>query len=352
MPRATLKAFATWAATRQSGLPESEDDFYSRAGLVQAMEVGPKDLSACGKALPRLTGKPWWLIKEVQVFPPDEMRDLEFEPVIPILAGKLGTPEGQAAASAMTQYRGRAIPALLAALKSSDPNERRRAAFACGISYTRDPRLVAYIPDLLQDGDARTRAYGCNVARLNWDKAIVPRLQELLGDENQAVGSAAYKCLQEHLDASQLPVYRKLAEDDGPAALPAVSLVGTNFTRDQLLHLLGSTNHEVVISAFSQLRSGDLSLQEVETVLTNTLPVVRALGIGALTRLGDKSSVDRLVAMLRDPDEFVRWRVRSSLRYLSGLKLGPDPAAWEKWWTENKQDYTPTPRPGPRSGIR
>jgi hypothetical protein len=55
--------------------------------------------------------------------------------------------------------------------------------------------------------------------------------------------------------------------------------------------------------------------------------------------------------MLRDPDEVIRWNVRASLRQLSGQILGPDPAAYEKWWAENKKDFKPPPSESPGFGT-
>ncbi len=90
-----------------------------------------------------------------------------------------------------------------------------------------------------------------------------------------------------------------------------------------------------------QLRSQNPDLAQLAPLLTNSLPMVRLTGLTALTRMGDKAAVERIVSMLRDPNEAVRWRVRSSLRQLSGQKLGADPAAWEQWWTTNKDTFTP-----------
>ena len=58
---------------------------------------------------------------------------------------------------------------------------------------------------------------------------------------------------------------------------------------------------------------------------------------------GNKAAVECLVASLRDPNEGIRWLVRSNLRRLTGLKLGADPAAWEQWWKENGRTFTPQP---------
>jgi hypothetical protein len=67
-------------------------------------------------------------------------------------------------------------------------------------------------------------------------------------------------------------------------------------------------------------------------------------------RVGDKAAVEHLVSSLRDPDEAIRLMVRSNLRPLTRQKLGAAPAAWEDWWTENKEAFTPRPTGRPRLG--
>jgi hypothetical protein len=57
--------------------------------------------------------------------------------------------------------------------------------------------------------------------------------------------------------------------------------------------------------------------------------------------MNDKPAVERMVSMLHDSSEAICWRVRSNLRRATGQKLGADPAAYEKWWAENKDTFTP-----------
>jgi hypothetical protein len=99
------------------------------------------------------------------------------------------------------------------------------------------------------------------------------------------------------------------------------------------------------------LRYKNLTLNEIEPLLTNSLLMARMMGFGALARIGGKDAVNRIVGMLRDPDEGIRWMVRARLRRLTGQKLGPDPAAYEKWWAENKKDFTP-PMDDPQARYR
>jgi hypothetical protein len=325
---------------------EMEDGFDGGLDLVESMEVAPKDLSDCSKALPRLAGKSWWLTKMVQKFEPAEMRDLEFEPAVSLLAGKLGGTAGQAAASCLQQLGGCAIPVVLAGARSSNAVERRWSASA--MANMEDARLTEVVPALLRDADAHVRGEACSAAGRNWSDAFTPRLAELLRDSDGWVRGAAWDCLARHPDDSQIPLYRKMVEEDGPPAAQAIHLLRDyHFSREELVHLFSSTNLSVIAFSFGKLRRQDLSLSEIEPLLTNSLVMARIWGLGALTTIGDKRAVDRIVAMLRDPNAAFRWHARAKLRQLTGQKLGPDPAAYEKWWAENKNHYTPPQSAGP-----
>ncbi len=362
-----VRHFPTWydpadpppsvAATRQLMRPDrlmvpsaSADELYEGGDLVQSMEVGPNNLPACSKEMRRLVGKSWWLTKEVNVFAPEEMRDLEFEPAVRILAGKLREADGQAAALlCLSNLGGRySVPAVLGASKSSNLIERRLATHL--MDGMRDARLTAAMPELLGDADARVRQNACYATVKNWDAAVVPRLTALLSDPDEGARSAACWCLRDHRDLSQLPVYMKMIEEDGPAAGYAITLLPDyNLPREQLVRFFSSTNLPVVSIAFTHMRHQKLQLNEIEPLLTNSLAMARMWGLVPLTEIGDTKAVDRMVAMLRDPNEVVRHSVRAKLRHLTGQRIGADPAAWEKWWAENKNNYTPPQASSPVS---
>ncbi len=99
--------------------------------------------------------------------------------------------------------------------------------------------------------------------------------------------------------------------------------------------------------ALAYLRDQPLEVNDISPRLTNSSPVVRGNGLTLLWQLGDRVATTRIVSMLRDPDEGLRWTARTALRVLSGEKLGADPAAWEKWWADNQDTFTPTPRRRP-----
>ncbi|HUD48510.1 MAG TPA: DUF2330 domain-containing protein [Candidatus Baltobacteraceae bacterium] len=333
---------------------ESEDYTVVGSNLAQSMVIDSRYTPACVREMPRLEGKAWWLTKLVEVFEPENMRDLEFEPAVPIFAEKLGKVGGQAPALCLSEIG--AVPAVLSALNSTNPIERRQAALAASghnspSGAMEDARLAAAVPGLLADADPRNRRDGCCAAGANWDPAFGPRVAELLGDSDDEVSSAASQCLWGHVERSLFPVYRKMIMEDLPGASKAIHLTWEDFTREQLVHCLASTNQDVVEFAFGKLRYKNLTLNEIEPLLTNSLASARMMGLGALDQIGNKDAVDRIFAMLYDPNEGVRWNVRAGLRRLTGQKLGPDPAAWEKWWAENNKDFTP-PMEGSQARYR
>ena len=99
--------------------------------------------------------------------------------------------------------------------------------------------------------------------------------------------------------------------------------------------------------ALAYLRDQPTRGQRHFPLLTNSSPVVRGNGLTLLRQLGNRVATTRIVSMLRDPDEGLRWTARTALRVLSGEKLGADPAAWEKWWADRQDTFTPTPRRRP-----
>jgi HEAT repeat protein len=322
------------------GFDESSRDYPGRPGeepLVFGLEAGPTNLVACSKVLPRLAGKSWWVIKQVQTFAPEEMQDLEFEPVLPILASKLRDPASRGVASCLPQFGSRAVSIIVASAKSSDPVEQHAVADALGM--VKAPELCAAIPELLRSTDPEIRQNACYAAMNNWDDSFAPRMVELLNDTDNRVRGAASYYLGQHRDESRLPTYQKMVKEDGLAASQAITLLqGASFSREELIRFFASTNLPVVSTAFSRLRY-TLTVDELDPLLNNSLPMARLMALGELNRIKDKPAIDKMVAMLGDSNETVQWRVRNSLRRIWGQKLGADPAAYEKWWKENRDTF-------------
>jgi hypothetical protein len=312
------------------------------------MEAAPNQLAACARILPRLAGKSWWLTRQTQVFAPDEMRDLEFEPVIPILTELARAPGGFCANTlSIEEFGARAIPVVLEGMKSPEVEDRCQACFIANFlldpSALPDPVVGRAAADLLSDQSARVRAAACRAIANNWDIAVAPRVMEKLSDASCDVQEAALWTLSRHPDESQLPVYRKLVEDDSVAAGYALTLSARTYSREELVHFFSSTNLSLVKAAFNQFHRTGLSLEEVAPLVTNSLPPVRQAGLNELARIGGRQAMDQIVSMLRDPNEGVRFLARLKIRQITGQKLGPDPAAYEKWWKENRETFDPQP---------
>jgi hypothetical protein len=332
----------------RENLRDTEEDFYDpRLQLVRSMSVDgdTNAVRACGRNLPRIKGKVWWLTKVVETFAPEEMVDLEFEPAIPLLVERIPHENGEAAAHCLPQYRGLAVPIVLNALTDSESAVRRRALPA--VSEMNDPRFVDPLLKLMEDKDPKTRTRACNASYNNWNDRFVNPMLRLIRDPEPGVASAARYCLQQHIHDIKLdPVMlRQMLAEDGPPSMLAVQMMATDggqLPREQLVRLLSYTNLPTVSIAFNQLRR-DITLDEVNPLITNSLPMARMMALGVLGRMGDKPAVERMVTMLHDSNEAIRWRVRSNLRQATGQKLGADPAAYEKWWAENKETFTPQP---------
>jgi hypothetical protein len=318
------------------------------------MEARPEDLRATSRELPRLKGKSWWLTKQVQTFAVEEMRDVEFEPAVPISASELRTAVGYGPAHCLAQFGTRVLPIVMAGAQSTDRSDRRLAVSIMADrqearfgSRPINSSLGAPLLKLLGDDDAWVRQKACEAVAVNWDPLFAPSLTELLRDSDEDVRSSALNCLNSHQTdlETQLPALRKMVEEDGPAASKAMNLLTTRqdagLTREQLVRLLSSTNLPVVLMALARLRENNLSPGELAPLLTSSLPHARLAALGALRRMGDKVAVEYMISCLRDPNEAIRWMVRSNPRRLTGQKLGADPAVWEKWWADNKETFTP-----------
>jgi hypothetical protein len=326
---------------------DAEEDFYSpRLQLVRSMLVqADENLKACCHDLPRLTGKRWWLTKLVETFAPEEMVDLEFEPAIPFLAGKLRRENGEGSAHCLPQYGSLAASTVLEAITDSDAAVRGRGLVAA--QQISDPRFIAPLLNLLQEDDAKTRVRACYAAGNNWERRFAKPFLKLLDDPEPGVAQAAHYRLRDRLreepgdfDLDTAALRKILAQDGGPASTFALEVLMTRnkISDTDRKQLFSSTNLPVLSYAFTPLRD-KLQAEDVRPLMTNSLPMARLMALGVLARLANKAAVASIVSMLRDPNEAVAWRVRSSLRRLTGQKLGADPAAYENWWAKNKETF-------------
>ena len=107
--------------------------------LLQCLQVRAYQIVKCAIEMPRLKGKTWYLTKDVWLFPPEEMHDLEFQPAVPVLAATLPDRAGNAAAAVLSQL---GLIELLCSMQPARPpmpssastppqDSRRREALSC-----------------------------------------------------------------------------------------------------------------------------------------------------------------------------------------------------------------------------
>jgi len=89
--------------------------------VVATSPFTSRELPQNTKANPRLSGGTWQLTKITRTFALEEMRDLEFEPALPVLAAALPTPAGVFAAAVLAQFGDPGAASLLSACESAHP---------------------------------------------------------------------------------------------------------------------------------------------------------------------------------------------------------------------------------------
>ena len=354
-------------------LPEPLDEYsyttYSE--LPQCLRVTPEKIPQCARALPRLKTKSWYLTKQVCTFQPQEMRDLEFKPAIPLLAAALSDPAGDAAAAVLRRCGTNAIPVLLAACQST--NSLRQINASSGLQALQDPRLVELLLTLLKDDVPKVRFNAVMATAGNWDPRFIEPLMALFRDPHPRIRQQAAQWLCLHESTNRAPTYVALLRDPDldiqACALKVVSQINpAAIPRADLLHLLGSPRLDTVTSAL-RLLQGDqfpgwtyqppgvyprfqpvaetnrLSSAEAAPLTMNRLTMARLMGLKILRQNADAQAVALTLPLLRDTNSIVRNRAFALLRTVSGQDIPQDePAKWEQWWAANKATFV-APKP-------
>jgi len=331
------------------------------------------------------------------------MQDLEFEPAIPVLAGRLRRPMGRIAAEVLSQSGDEGAFALVRACKSLDSTERINAV--CGLERLPDRRLVKPLLGLLSDETPQVRLHAERAANNHWDDRLTAPLRTLLRDPYREIRSEAVASLALHEPRDRTPLYLALLKDpdlnvqmcalsvllrlnrDTIPSKPLVEMLANpnpevqgaalqmlwQLNRDvvpraDLLPLLGSPHLEIVTMAWrliegtGHLRPGlpdplastreqtlngrALTSPEAAVLITNQLATARLIGLKVLERNGDAKAVDLALPLLRDTNSIVRTRAGAALHEITGLDLpASSPARWEKWWAVNKGTFSPAKGP-------
>ena len=169
--------------------PETSPD-----DLLPYAKVSKTELPDSSKEISRLASKSWWLTKQTWTFKPEEMRDLEFAPAIPVFADKLGTKYGYYATASLASYKADAVPALLAALQNTNRVVRINAVsiFDQGYETINDPRLTQAALAWLKDSEPKVRLAAVDVLTEypNWNPKNAGPLVAMLRDEDAGVRHA------------------------------------------------------------------------------------------------------------------------------------------------------------------
>jgi HEAT repeat protein len=334
--------------------------------LLRYTRVSGNEFSECSQRIPSLQNQNWWLAKQTWTFSPEEMRDLEFEPAIPVFVENLADAEGCFAAANLLQLGSNGVSAVLAALESTNPAVRGHAASVLPeltrapepvSSLTpdvtqggRDERAVRLLPALLKDPEPQVRYYAVQAVRNCADPDLMAAMPALMRDGNEEVASVAASCLgrDQAGAAKHIPVLLAMVKEPNPGlqtlALEALLALKATVPREDLLSLLG--NPEAAGLACQQLMRGPFSGEEALPLLHSSAWSSRFKGIMVLRRNANKESVELALPLLKDPEELIRARAYDLLCDLTGQDIPMDqPENWEKWWKENAATFVPKPLP-------
>jgi HEAT repeat protein len=310
-------------------------------------QITEKEIPVCSKQIPRIKGNTWWLTKRIWTFKPEEMRDLVFQPAIPVFAEKLNDAEGDSAAENLVGLGTNGSATLLAALQSTNSIVRIHAASVA--VRIPDQKLVELLPTMFNDSEPGVRMNAIDVAAYRWNPKFTGKFVELLQDDHIVVRARAASCLGSHAaDASNyIPVFLKMLKKNNPDLQISVLRLLTNLRatipKEDLLAFFSSPRLELVELAYSALqeRNDEISCEEAIPLLHNSEIVPRSLGLRILGRNASSQSVELAIPFLKDKDERMRARTHKLLRELTGQNIPVDqPEQWEKWWAENKVSFT------------
>ena len=335
--------------------------------LIPYAPVGYKDIPVCTREMALLNKKgDRWLMKQTWTFKPEEMRDLEFEPAIPVFAAALADTEGALAAANLLQLGTNGASALIAAMQNTNPAVRAHAASVAENMFvaspnnhgsneneedssrrTLNPELLGLLPTLLNDPDPEVRLHAVYEAEDSQSPKFFNRMLELLRDDNAEVSDAARGYLKSQRDElpKHIPLFRQMLKDTNVNVQIAglrllMSIPNVDIPRDDLLPLFSVPRLEVAGAAMGRLKNGGISCEEAKPLLHNSLGMVRMMGLAVLRTDANNQSVELAIPLLKDPEPNVRHRAYDLLTDLTGQNFPAEPPEqWEKWWEQNKATF-------------
>jgi HEAT repeat protein len=252
-------------------------------------------------------------------------------------------------------------PGLLAFFRKLTPSDAVRQAVATDIRRLGDPSFA-----VRHKATRRLIAAG---------RVALPLLRAAQNDADLEIASRARRCLETIERASDwnlIPVAAQLlaacrpagavevllaylpsADNDyvEEAVLAALADVGRQGDKADTALAAAAADKELArraAAAFVLGKAGSAYRATLERLLADTDGKVRFHAASALVRLGDKSAVPPLIALLEDGPPALAWQVEDLLVNLAGDQAPPvalageDPAVrrkcragWEEWWKAN-----------------
>ena len=253
------------------------------------------------------------------------------------IAGLLSHPNPfvrAVAASALSRRPGpETVEHLTPLLDDSDPRVRANAIE--GIAATKDPRNIEKLRPLLRDSSIRARVNTVlAIAALQGVSAAaewMPLMEKLMRGDRDARSAATYALARLPFDQSTDLLAELLKDPDIQIrckAAQALGAVGSSRVIPELIETLAGPaelRHHVRRSIVAILqRSGDEMTQELmRTARESDRPQIRSELADVLGRLKDFPVLDTLIALLKDPEWRVRWKVLKSFERLA--RVGPLP---------------------------
>ena len=375
--------------------PSIDNEFYATGDeLLHYVRIETNQIPKTGKSLPRLNNRSWYLTKVSRTFSSAEMRDLEFQPALPVLKDLLSGPVGRSAAFVLARFGSDGASALISATQNRDSVTRLNAVF--GLEQVHDSRTVEPLLALLYDASPRLRLHAARAATINWDKRFIPPMQKLFRDPYQDIRAQATACLAANEGRDRIPIYVEMANGSDQnvrwcalgvlhqldrnavpdAAMirmlkdpdPEVQSCGLNLLwklnrdtvpRQDLLPLLNSAwTQNIVVAlkliegngrvqpelpeALAKAREDEekkrwLTSSEAIVLTTNRLGEARIMGLRILERNADAKAVELTLPLLRDSNTVVRNQAFAVIKALTGQSVSEtDATKWEQWWIANK----------------
>lgn len=272
----------------------------SQEELQPSAKVTKKELPECFRLIPALGGKSWRLAKHTWTFEPKEMRDLTFEPALPVFRDLLASKYGYFAATSLCSFGSDGLSVLLQAMQDPDATVRTSAAYAFN-------NLNNWV----------------NTKQVFNDPRVTNAAPAWLADPEPAVRMAALYMLTQPGQVNMKfsgPLLALLNDPDPVVRAGAVFDAGLD-------------------------RNDPISKDVLMALLQNSEPFARMEGVtilyrNAIERNEAKQSVELALPLLKDPNWFVADLAGSTLRALTGQDFADDEVGnWNVWWNENKAHF-------------